>query len=46
MASSLAMVLVMVFMGMLAPVSVVFAVAFAPVAFALTCVGAWLGLGG
>ena len=46
MASSLAMVLVMVFMGMLAPASVVFAIAFAPVAFALTCVGAWVGLSG
>ena len=46
MASAFAMVLVMVFMGMLAPVSVVFAVAFAPVAFALSCVGAWVGLSG
>ena len=45
MSSALAMVLVMVFMGMLAPVSVVFAVAFAPVAFALSCIGAWVGLG-
>ncbi len=44
MSSALAMVLVMVFMGMLAPVSVVFAVAFAPVAFALSCIGAWFGL--
>jgi hypothetical protein len=44
MASAFAMVLVMVFMGMLAPVSVVFAIAFAPVAFALSCVGAWVGL--
>ena len=43
-AASLAMVLVMVFMGMLAPVSVVFAVAFSPVAFALSCIGAWVGL--
>jgi hypothetical protein len=39
MAASLAMVLVMVFMGMLAPVSVVFAIAFAPIAFALSCIG-------
>ncbi len=44
MASALAMVLVMVFMGMLAPVSVVFAIALAPIAFALSCVGAWVGL--
>lgn len=46
MASALAMVLVMVFMGMLAPVSVVFAIAFSPVAFALSCIGAWIGLAG
>ncbi len=45
MAAALAMVLMMVFMGMLAPVAVVFAIAFAPIAFALSCVGAWLGLG-
>ena len=44
MASALAMVLVLVFMGMMAPVSVVFAVALAPIAFALSCVGAWVGL--
>jgi hypothetical protein len=46
MASALAMVLVMVFMGMLAPMSVVFAIAFSPVAFALSCIGAWIGLAG
>jgi hypothetical protein len=45
MASALAMVLVMVFMGMVAPVSVVFVIAFAPIAFALSCAGAWVGLG-
>lgn len=45
MGASLAMVLVLVFMGMLAPTSVVFAIAFAPIAFALSCAGAWLGLG-
>jgi hypothetical protein len=44
MAASLAMVLVLVFMGMLAPTSVVFAIAFAPIAFVLSCVGAWVGL--
>jgi hypothetical protein len=38
------MVLVLVFMGMLAPTSVVFAIAFAPIAFVLSCVGAWVGL--
>ena len=46
MASALAMILVTVFMGMLSPVSVVFAIAFSPVAFALSCVGAWIGLAG
>jgi hypothetical protein len=45
MSSGLAMVLVMVFMGMVAPMSVVFAIAFAPIAFALACAGAWVGLG-
>ena len=45
MGAALAMVLVMVFMGMLAPASVVFIIAFAPIAFALSCAGAWLGLG-
>ncbi len=45
MAAALALVLVMVFLGMVAPVSVVFAIAFAPIAFALSCVGAWVGLG-
>lgn len=43
-AASLAMVLMLVFMGMLAPSSVVFAIAFAPIAFVLSCVGAWVGL--
>jgi hypothetical protein len=45
MGAALAMVLVLVFMGMLAPASVVFVIAFAPIAFALSCAGAWLGLG-
>ncbi len=44
MAASLAMVLVLVFMGMLAPTSLVFAIAFAPIAFVLSCIGAWVGL--
>jgi len=43
-ATALAIVLLMVFMGMVAPVSVVFAIAFAPIAFALSCAGAWVGL--
>jgi hypothetical protein len=45
MATSLAMVLMMVLIGMAAPTSVVFAIAFAPIAFALSCIGAWVGLG-
>ena len=45
MAAALALVLVMVFLGMVAPVSVVFAIAFSPIAFALSCIGAWVGLG-
>lgn len=45
-ASVLAIVLVLVFMGMMAPTSIVFVIAFAPIAFALTCAGAWLGSGG
>ncbi|MEM1034208.1 MAG: hypothetical protein AAGN82_27970 [Myxococcota bacterium] len=45
-ASSLAMVLVMVLLGMMAPVAVVFVVAFAPIGFALACFGAWVGMEG
>jgi hypothetical protein len=44
MAAALAIVLVMVLMGLVAPTSVVFAIAFAPIAFALSCAGAWVGL--
>jgi hypothetical protein len=43
-AGALSMALLMVVMGMVAPVSIVFAIAFAPVAFALSCAGAWVGL--
>ncbi len=43
-AASLAMVLLLFFMGMLAPTSVVFVIAFAPIAFVLSCLGAWVGL--
>jgi hypothetical protein len=45
MASAVALVLMMVFLGMVAPVSIVFVIAFAPIAFALSCAGAWVGLG-
>ncbi|MEZ4297299.1 MAG: PrsW family glutamic-type intramembrane protease [Polyangiaceae bacterium] len=34
----------LILLGLAAPVSLVFAIAFAPVAFGLACVGAWLGL--
>jgi hypothetical protein len=34
---------IVVLLGLAAPVAVVFALAFAPVAFALACVGAWVG---
>jgi len=34
---------IVVMLGLAAPVAVVFALAFAPVAFALACVGAWVG---
>lgn len=45
MASALAILLLMVFLGMVAPVAVVFVIAFAPIAFALSCAGAWVGVG-
>jgi RsiW-degrading membrane proteinase PrsW (M82 family) len=35
----------LVLLGLAAPVAVVFAIAFAPIAFGLACVGAWLGVG-
>jgi RsiW-degrading membrane proteinase PrsW (M82 family) len=35
-----------VMLGMAAPVALVFALAFAPFAFGLACVGAWVGIGG
>lgn len=35
----------LVLLGLAAPVAVVFAIAFSPIAFGLACVGAWLGLG-
>ena len=35
---------IVILLGLAAPVAVVFALAFAPVAFALACAGAWVGL--
>jgi hypothetical protein len=34
---------IVILLGLAAPVAVVFALAFAPVAFALACIGAWVG---
>jgi hypothetical protein len=41
----LAILVTLVLLGLAAPVAVVFAIAFAPIAFGLACVGAWLGMG-
>jgi hypothetical protein len=43
--AALAIVGSLVLLGLAAPVSLVFALAFAPVAFGLACAGAWLGVG-
>ena len=45
MAAVIAILAVLVMLGMAAPVALVFALAFAPIAFALACTGAWFGLG-
>ena len=34
----------LVLLGLAAPVAVVFAIAFAPIAFGLACAGAWVAL--
>ena len=44
MAAGIAIVLVIVMLSVTAPIAVVFALAVAPVAFALACGGAWFGL--
>ena len=43
--AALAIVAVLVMLGLAAPVALVFALAFTPIAFALACAGAWFGLG-
>jgi hypothetical protein len=43
-ASSIAILLILVLMGLAAPIAVVFGLAVAPPAFALACAGAFLGL--
>lgn len=42
-ASGLAIVLMLALLGLAAPVALVFALAFSPIAWALACAGAWLG---
>jgi hypothetical protein len=42
-ASGLAILLMLVLLGMAAPVALVFALAFSPIAWGLACAGAWVG---
>lgn len=42
-ASGLAILLTLILLGLAAPVAVVFALAFSPIAWALACAGAWAG---
>jgi RsiW-degrading membrane proteinase PrsW (M82 family) len=42
-ASGLAIVLILVLLGIAAPVALIFALAFSPIAWALACAGAWVG---
>ncbi|MCW5837324.1 MAG: PrsW family intramembrane metalloprotease [Labilithrix sp.] len=42
-ASGLAIVLTLVLLGLAAPVALIFALAFSPIAWALACAGAWVG---
>jgi len=44
--TGLAIVGMLIMLGLAAPVAVVFALAFAPIAFGLACAGAWVGIGG
>lgn len=43
-AAGLAILGTLVLLGLAAPISVVFALAFAPIAFGLACAGAWVGM--
>jgi RsiW-degrading membrane proteinase PrsW (M82 family) len=45
-AAALAIVGTLVMLGLAAPVALIFALAFAPIAFGLACAGAWAGIGG
>jgi hypothetical protein len=42
--AALAILGALVLLGLAAPVAVVFALAFAPIAFGLACAGAWVGM--
>jgi hypothetical protein len=42
-ASGLAILFMLVLLGLAAPVALVFALAFSPIAWALACAGAWVG---
>jgi hypothetical protein len=42
--AALAILGALVLLGLAAPVAVVFALAFAPIAFGLACAGAWMGM--
>ncbi len=44
MSAALAIAGSLVLLGLAAPIAVVFAIAFAPIAFGLACAGAWMGL--
>jgi hypothetical protein len=42
-AAGLAIIATLVLLGLAAPIAMVFALAFSPVALALACAGAWVG---
>jgi hypothetical protein len=44
MGAGLAIAVMLILFGLVAPVALVFALAFAPIAFGLACLGAWVGL--
>ena len=46
MATGLAIGLTLVLLGLAAPVALVFALAFSPIAWGLACAGAWVGRSG
>jgi hypothetical protein len=43
MASGVAIVFMLALLGLAAPVALVFALAFSPIAWGLACAGAWIG---